>query len=62
MHLHLRPGLGEVDFQESFDALARAGYGGYVSVQLLSHADEPARAAEQTRLYLEELLGDRLIT
>ena len=62
LHLHLRPGLGEVDFQETFDALAAVGYGGYVSVQLLSHADAPAEAAELTREYLQKLLGERLVT
>jgi len=62
LHLHLRPGLGEVDFQETFDALAAVGYGGYASVQLLSHADAPAEAAELTRGYLQKLLGERLVT
>jgi len=62
LHLHLRPGLGEVDFQETFDALTTAGYSGHVSVQLLSHADAPAKEAKQTREYLQELLGERLVT
>ena len=62
LHLHLRPGLGEVDFQDTFDALAAAGYIGHVSVQLLSHADAPAEAAELTREYLQKLLGERLVT
>ena len=62
MHLHLRPGLGEVDFQETFDSLATAGYSGHASVQLLSHADAPGKAAEQTRQYLQKLLGERLVT
>ena len=60
-HLHLIPGLGEVDFQETFDALGEIGYGGHVSVQLISHADRPAEAAVRARDYLQELLGDRLI-
>ena len=62
LHLHLRPGLGEVDFKETFDALAAVGYSGHVSVQLLSHADAPAEEAELTREYLQELLGEGLAT
>ena len=62
LHLHLRPGLGEVDFQETFDALTAAGYSGHASVQLLSHADAPAEEAQLTREYLQKLLGERLAT
>ena len=62
LHLHLRPGLGEVDFQETFHALTGIGYRGYASVQLLSHADAPGRTAEQARKYLEGLLAERLTT
>lgn len=60
LHLHLRPGLGEVDFRETFDALAAVGYHGAVSVQLLSHTDEAERTARQAREYLQELLRNRL--
>jgi myo-inositol catabolism protein IolH len=59
-HLHATPGLGEVDFRETFDALAEIGYTGYVSSQLISHMDRPQEAATQTRVYLQKLLGDRL--
>jgi len=62
LHLHVRPGLGEVDFREIFDALESIGYSAHVSVQLLSHADRPEEAAQETRKYFEELLGDRLRT
>ena len=62
LHLHLRPGLGEVDFRETFEALAAIGYQGAVSVQLLSHVDQPEQTARQARQYLQELLGNRLIT
>jgi len=61
LHLHLRPGLGEVDFRETFNALTAAGYRGAVSVQLLSHADQPEKTARQAREYLQELLGNRLM-
>lgn len=61
-HLHLIPGLGVVDFRETFDALARIDYRGYVSVQLISHVDRPAEAAVKAREYLQKLLGDHLLT
>ena len=62
LHLHLRPGLGEVDFRETFDGLAAVGYRGAVSVQLLSHLDQPEQAARRAREHLQELLGNRLVT
>ncbi|MBI4606460.1 MAG: sugar phosphate isomerase/epimerase [Planctomycetes bacterium] len=62
LHLHLRPGLGEVDFREVFDALGSIGYGAHVSVQLLSHAESPREAALESRKHLQGLLGDRLVT
>jgi myo-inositol catabolism protein IolH len=61
LHLHLRPGLGEVDFRETFDALAAVGYRGAVSVQLLSHVDQPEQTARQAREFLQKLLGNRLV-
>ncbi len=60
LHLHLRPGLGEVDFREVFDSLEKIGYRGYVSLQALSHNDRPVETARQSRRYLEDLLGSRL--
>ena len=62
LHLHSLPGQGEVDFEETFDALSAIGYDGYVSVQLLSHADAAAETARQAREYLQKLLGRRLAT
>jgi len=59
-HLHATPGLGEVDFRETFDALAAIGYTGYMSSHLISHMDRPQEAATKTRVYLQKLLGDRL--
>ena len=61
LHLHLRPGLGEVDFRETFQALAAVGYHGAVSVQLLSHVDEPEQTARQAREFLQKLLEDQLV-
>lgn len=59
-HLHLTPGLGEVDFRETFDALAEIGYQGHVSSQLISHMDHPQEAATKAREYVVKLLGNRL--
>lgn len=61
LHLHLRPGLGEVDFGETFEALQGIGYRGFVSVQAISHPDRPVEAARKSREYLESLLGARLM-
>ena len=56
LHLHLRPGLGEVDFDEIVTALTAGGYDGYLSVQLLSHADDPLPAARQAGQRLRRML------
>lgn len=61
-HLHLIPGLGEVDFRETFDALRQIGYHGCVSCHPISHMDRPEEAAVKSREYLVRLLGDRLKT
>lgn len=60
LHLHLQPGLGEVNFREVFDSLERIGYRGYVSLQAISHNDHPVETARESRRYLKDLLGDRL--
>lgn len=60
LHLHLRPGLGEVDFSAVFAGLEEVKYRGLVSVQLLSHADAPQAAARQARAYLTKIAGGRL--
>jgi myo-inositol catabolism protein IolH len=59
-HLHAIPGMGEVDFRETFDALAEIGYRGYASCHLISHMDRPKEAAVRSREYLKDLLGDKL--
>ncbi len=60
LHLHLQPGLGEVDFAQTFKALEQIDYRGYLSMQLLSHVDDPDGSAIAARKYLKKLLGDRL--
>lgn len=57
LHHHLQPGLGEVDFEETFTSLRRINYRGYVSVQLLSHADDPDGSAIATREYSQKVLA-----
>jgi myo-inositol catabolism protein IolH len=58
-HLHLIPGLGDIDFRETFDALQEIDYHGYVSGHLISHQDQPKEAAIKSREYLQKLLGGR---
>jgi len=60
LHLHLQPGLGEVNFREIFDSIEKIGYRGYVSLQAISHNDHPVESARESRRYLKDLLGDRL--
>ena len=60
LHLHLEPGLGEVDFEETFKALKEIGYRGSLGLQLLSHPDTPVESSRRARRYLKEILGKRL--
>ena len=62
LHLHLVPGLGEVDFEQTFAALDAVGYGGAVSVQALSYSDDPLEAARRSRKYLIQLLGPERVS
>jgi myo-inositol catabolism protein IolH len=56
-HEHMVPGWGEVDFPAIFDALRTAGYDGFATAVLFSHADDPSGAAVATREYATARLG-----
>ncbi len=55
-HLHLIPGLGDVDFSEVIDSLKRIDFEGYLSIHPISHMDNPTEAANQTKKRLDRLL------
>ena len=57
-HLHMVPGLGDVDLREVITSLAAEGFDGYVVIQPFSNADEPTRAAKRTKAFLTGALAE----
>jgi len=58
-HFHLIPGLGDLPFGRYFEALRRAGYDGFLTVELYTYPDMPEEAARRSLAYLRALLADR---
>jgi len=54
-HLHLIPGLGDVNFHEYVQAMVRANYDGYLSLDVFSHADKPTEAMVETRQRIQKI-------
>lgn len=52
VHEHLVPGDGAIDFAAVFDALNRAGYDGWVTVELYPFVDDPDVAGRRAREHL----------
>lgn len=51
-HFHLIPGLGDLPFDRYLDALDRAGYDGYYTVELYTYPDQPDEAGRMALDYL----------
>ena len=57
-HFHLIPGLGDLPFGRYFAALRRAGYDGYLTVELYTYPHMPGEAGRQSLAYLRGLMND----
>lgn len=57
VHVHLPIGEGEIDFAVLRDALARAGYDGFLTVELYTCADRPDEAGRASLTRLREVFG-----
>lgn len=55
-HFHLVPGDGDLPFGRYFDALRKAGYDGFLTVELYSFPDQPVEAGRRSLQYLSALL------
>jgi len=55
-HNHLIPGLGAINFDEVFTAMARLHYRGDISLELYPYTDTPAEAGRQGRTLLLPML------
>jgi sugar phosphate isomerase/epimerase len=55
-HNHLIPGLGAINFDEVFTAMARLHYRGDISLELYPYTDTPAEAGRQGRALLLPML------
>jgi sugar phosphate isomerase/epimerase len=52
-HLHLIPGLGDVDFMEYISTLKEIKFGGVLTLDAFSHMDRPLAAMIETRRRVE---------
>lgn len=63
VHVHvndtnlLGPGMGDVDYLPIFDALHRAGYTGWFSVEVFRDDVAPVDVATRSRAYLADVMG-----
>jgi sugar phosphate isomerase/epimerase len=58
-HYHLVPGEGDLPFARYFDALERAGYDGFFTVELYTCLDAPEDAGRRALAHLSELATQR---
>ncbi len=56
VHHHLTPGEGVIDFAAVVDAIARTGYGGWLTVELYPYQDDPDGAARRAFEVLSPLI------
>jgi len=54
-HLHLIPGLGDVDFDGYLASMQKSGYSGFLSLDVFSHMDRPTEAMVETRRKVERM-------
>ena len=52
VHAHLIAGLGDINFREICDAMARLGYRGHISLELYPYVDTPEMAGRQSLEHL----------
>lgn len=56
-HFHLPPGDGDLPFGRYFEALARSGYEGFLTVELYSFPEAPVEVGQRSITFLKPLLG-----
>jgi sugar phosphate isomerase/epimerase len=54
-HFHLIPGAGDLPFDRYLDALDRAGYAGFYTVELYTYPDRPDEAGREALEFLRRL-------
>lgn len=54
-HVHLIAGLGDINFSEVFDTMARLGYNDHISLELYPYVDTPEEAGRESLAYLKPL-------
>ena len=55
-HLHLKPGLGDVRFDEVISSLRGIDFHGFLSIHPFSHMDRPVEAMNETKHSLEGMI------
>ncbi|MCS7239227.1 MAG: sugar phosphate isomerase/epimerase [Thermoguttaceae bacterium] len=55
VHRHLVPGEGAIDLRSVLEAIARTGYGGWITVELYPYVDDPDEAGRRALAHLQML-------
>lgn len=55
-HFHLVPGDGDLPFERYFDALRKADYDGFLTVELYSFPDQPVEVGRRSMAFLRGLV------
>lgn len=56
-HFHLVPGDGDLPFERYFDALRKADYDGFLTVELYSFPDQPVEVGRRSMAFLRGLVA-----
>jgi sugar phosphate isomerase/epimerase len=57
-HNHLIAGHGAIEFKRIFEAMARLGYSGHISLELYPYLDTPEEAGRESMEYLRPIFGE----
>lgn len=57
VHDHLIPGLGDIDFAEAALSLQKAGYSGFLTMELYPYKKNPGEAGRRGLAHLRRVLG-----
>ena len=57
-HMHLVPGLGEIDIRHTLRCLKAVDYKGYISINLFAHIDHPASAIMLAKDRIEDYCAE----
>ncbi|NTU47686.1 MAG: sugar phosphate isomerase/epimerase [Syntrophobacteraceae bacterium] len=57
-HYHLIPGTGDMDIPAILQSLSRAGYDGFVTLELYTYPQQPEEAARRSMAYMKTIMNE----